>query len=104
MNLPNEKAVTQAGISLWANGGARPSSSLRSGVVTNPATGNVIRHVPFANAQDIDFAVRAASAALPGWRKKISATTKNDKLETVTAIASATLSGSSPPESSQGLA
>ena len=68
MNIPDEKAVSQPGVSLWVNGGAVPSTSLRSGVVTNPATGNVIRRVPFANAQDIDSAVKAASAALPGWR------------------------------------
>jgi malonate-semialdehyde dehydrogenase (acetylating)/methylmalonate-semialdehyde dehydrogenase len=37
-------------------------------VVTNPATGEVIRHVPFANGADVDRAVRAAAAALPAWR------------------------------------
>ena len=68
MNLPNDKAVTQPGVTLWVNGTAAPSTSTRSGGVTNPATGNVIRRVPFANAQDIDFAVKAASVALPGWR------------------------------------
>ena len=68
MNLPNEKAVSQPVVPLWVNGKTIVSKSLRSGVVTNPATGNVIRRVPFANVQDIDFAVKAASAALPGWR------------------------------------
>jgi malonate-semialdehyde dehydrogenase (acetylating)/methylmalonate-semialdehyde dehydrogenase len=68
MNFPNEKAVSQPGVSLWVNGGAVPSGSPRSGVVTNPASGNVIRRVPFANAEDIDFAVKAAGAALPAWR------------------------------------
>ena len=68
MNLPHDKAVSQPGVPLWVNGGAVPSTSPRSGVVTNPATGQVIRRVPFANAQDIDFAVKAAAAALPGWR------------------------------------
>jgi malonate-semialdehyde dehydrogenase (acetylating)/methylmalonate-semialdehyde dehydrogenase len=68
MNLPNEKAVSQPGVSLWVNGSAVPSCSLRAGEVTNPATGKVMRRVPFANAQDIDFAVKAASAAFPGWR------------------------------------
>ena len=37
----------------------------RYGEVTNPATGEVIRHVPFANAADVDAAVAAAGAALP---------------------------------------
>ena len=68
MNLPNEKAVSHPGVPLWINGAAAASTSLRSGVVTNPATGEVIRRVPFANAQDVDAAVKAASAALPGWR------------------------------------
>src|SRR4030095_11716165 len=40
----------------------------RYGEITNPATGEVIRHVPLANAADIDAAVAAAAAALPGWR------------------------------------
>src|SRR6202142_2775118 len=68
MNLPNEKAVNHPGVSLWVNGRALPSTSSRSGLVTNPASGNVIRRVPFANAQDIDTAVKAASAALAAWR------------------------------------
>ncbi len=67
MNLPNEKAVGVPGLGLWVNGKAVPSTSLRSGIVTNPATGKVLRQVPFANAQDVDFAVKAASAALADW-------------------------------------
>jgi malonate-semialdehyde dehydrogenase (acetylating)/methylmalonate-semialdehyde dehydrogenase len=35
--------------------------------VTNPATGAVIRKVPFCNAADIDGAVKAATAAASGW-------------------------------------
>ena len=68
MNLPNEKAVSQPGVPLWVNGRALVSTSMRVGEVTNPATGNVIRRVAYANAEDIDAAVKAASAALPGWR------------------------------------
>ncbi len=45
-----------------------PPSATRYGEVTNPATGEVIRHVPLGNAADVDAAVRAATAALPGWR------------------------------------
>jgi malonate-semialdehyde dehydrogenase (acetylating)/methylmalonate-semialdehyde dehydrogenase len=67
MNLPNDKVVSQPLVSLWVNGRASASTSPRSGAVTNPATGQVTRRVPFANAQDIDSAVKAASAALPGW-------------------------------------
>ena len=40
----------------------------RYGEVTNPATGNVVRHVPLANAADVDAAVAAAAAAFPAWR------------------------------------
>ena len=67
MNIPHDKAVSQPIVPLWVNGKAIASTSLRSGAVTNPATGQVTRRVPFANAQDIDAAVKAARAALPGW-------------------------------------
>ena len=52
---------------MWVNGRAHSPSTTRYGEVTNPATGEVIRHVPFANAADVDAAVQAAAAALPGW-------------------------------------
>ena len=52
---------------LWVNGRAFSPSTTRYGEVTNPATGEVIRHVPFANVADVDAAVRAAAAALPAW-------------------------------------
>ncbi len=53
---------------LWIGGRAVPALTQRYGEVTNPATGEVIRHVPLGNAQDVDAAVRAATAALPAWR------------------------------------
>jgi malonate-semialdehyde dehydrogenase (acetylating)/methylmalonate-semialdehyde dehydrogenase len=53
---------------LWIGGKAVAGQSLRFGEVTNPATGDVIRHVPLANAADVDAAVAAAAAALPVWR------------------------------------
>src|SRR5215472_18432600 len=53
---------------LWIGGRAVPARTKRYGEVTNPATGEVVRHVPFANADDIDEAVAAASAAFPAWR------------------------------------
>ncbi len=53
---------------LWIGGCAVPARTQRYGEVTNPATGEVIRHVPLANAEDVDAAVTAATAALPGWR------------------------------------
>ncbi|MBA3271461.1 MAG: CoA-acylating methylmalonate-semialdehyde dehydrogenase [Acidobacteria bacterium] len=55
-------------VPLWIGGQAITSESSREGEVTNPSTGAVIRRVPFAQAADIDAAVRAASAALPEWR------------------------------------
>src|SRR5256885_2382921 len=55
-------------VPLWINGPAAASNSARSGAVTTPATGEVIRSVPFANAADVDVAVRAAAAAFPAWR------------------------------------
>jgi malonate-semialdehyde dehydrogenase (acetylating)/methylmalonate-semialdehyde dehydrogenase len=59
-------AVTR--VPLWINGQAARSNSTRFGDVTNPATGEVIRSVPFANAADVDAAVKAAAAAFPAWR------------------------------------
>ena len=53
---------------LWIGGRAVPALTQRYGEVTNPATGEVIRHVPLGNAADVDAAARAASAALPAWR------------------------------------
>ncbi len=53
---------------LWIGGKAAAPSTTSYGEVTNPATGEVIRHVPFANAADVDAAVQAATAALPAWR------------------------------------
>ena len=53
---------------LWIGGRVYAPTTTRYGEVTNPATGEVIRHVPFANAADVDVAVQAAAAAFPAWR------------------------------------
>ena len=53
---------------LWIGGRTVSATTTRYGEVTNPATGEVIRHVPLANHADVDAAVQAATAALPGWR------------------------------------
>ena len=55
-------------IDLWIAGKRQRATATRGGEVTNPATGAVTRKVPFCNTQDIDAAVKAATAALPGWR------------------------------------
>ena len=53
---------------LWIGGRAHAPTTTRYGEVTNPATGEVVRHVPFANAADVDAAVRSAADAFPAWR------------------------------------
>ena len=57
-----------APVPFWIDGRRVESRSTRSGNVTNPATGEVTRTVPFAGAEDVDRAVRAAAAAFPAWR------------------------------------
>src|SRR5579875_2872540 len=42
-------------------------TSGRWGDVFNPATGERVRRVAFANAEEVDRAVKAAAAAFPGW-------------------------------------
>ncbi|MDP1681439.1 MAG: CoA-acylating methylmalonate-semialdehyde dehydrogenase [Burkholderiales bacterium] len=53
---------------LWINGRAEPAQSTRSAEIFNPATGELIRRVALADANDVARAVAAAKAALPGWR------------------------------------
>ena len=53
---------------LWIGGKPTPSRTTRYGEVTNPATGEFLRHVPFATAEDVDAAVAAALGAWPAWR------------------------------------
>src|SRR5712692_8529385 len=43
------------------------NASGRSFPTLNPATGEILGHVPLAEAADVDRAVRAAAAACPGW-------------------------------------
>jgi malonate-semialdehyde dehydrogenase (acetylating)/methylmalonate-semialdehyde dehydrogenase len=53
---------------MWIGGKPYAGTTTRTGAVANPATGETIRHVPFANAADVDAAVAAATRALPAWR------------------------------------
>ena len=55
-------------VPLWIDGKKIASTGGRDGEVTNAATGQVVRTVPFANAEDVDRAVKAAVAAFPAWR------------------------------------
>ena len=52
----------------WIGGAARAGAAGgRTADVFNPATGQAVRQVAYAGAQDVDDAVRAASAAFPAW-------------------------------------
>ncbi len=53
---------------MWIAGKAQAAHTRRYGEVTNPATGEVVRHVPLGDAADIDAAVSAAAMAFPAWR------------------------------------
>ncbi|WP_116244664.1 aldehyde dehydrogenase family protein [Nocardiopsis sp. FIRDI 009] len=53
--------------SLYIDGAWRPSASDEGLDVLNPATEQVIDTVPAGSTEDVDAAVKAASAALPAW-------------------------------------
>ena len=55
-------------ISHWIGGKPVARGSGRSGVVWNPATGEVQARVHFASAKKVDDAVDAAKGAFPEWR------------------------------------
>ena len=62
------ETATRETLPLWIGGRPVAARTTRHGDVTNPATGAVIRRVPLANAEDVDAAVRAATAAFAEWR------------------------------------
>ena len=66
--LPSQSVGTATSVPFWIDGRRVEPRGTRSGNVTNPATGEVTRTVPFAGAEDVDLAVRAAVAAFPAWR------------------------------------
>jgi malonate-semialdehyde dehydrogenase (acetylating) / methylmalonate-semialdehyde dehydrogenase len=56
-------------IPFWINGKPQDvPQTRRFGHVTSAATGEVVRIVPFAEAEDVDATVRSAAAAFPDWR------------------------------------
>ena len=67
-NVVDKSPVQAETIPLFIGGQLVRSESTRTGQVTNPATGKVIRYVPMANAADINAAVSAGQKALHGWR------------------------------------
>jgi len=54
-------------VPFWINGARHSARSTRTGEVTNPAIGRVVRRVALADPADVDVAVRAASAAFSDW-------------------------------------
>ncbi len=59
---------TSGTLPLWIDGKAVAATGTRTGNVTNPATGEVVRKAPMANAADVDRAVAAATRAFEQWR------------------------------------
>ncbi|MEV0505320.1 aldehyde dehydrogenase family protein, partial [Streptomyces spectabilis] len=53
---------------MYIAGQWRPATTQDTTPVVNPADEQVIAHVPAGTAEDVAAAVRAARAALPGWR------------------------------------
>ena len=64
--MTTETAVST--VPFWIDGQPHAAQGSRAGAVTNSATGDVVRTVPFANDADIDLAVSSARAAFPSWR------------------------------------
>jgi malonate-semialdehyde dehydrogenase (acetylating)/methylmalonate-semialdehyde dehydrogenase len=65
MNKPAELKLDT--VPAWINGKPLVPAG-RMGDVYNPASGRVIRRVPYCDGAAIDAAVKAAAAALPEWR------------------------------------
>ncbi len=62
-------AISLKEVPYWIDGKPAAADSPRRGEVTNAATGQVVRLVPFANATDVDRAVQSASRAFVEWRQ-----------------------------------
>jgi malonate-semialdehyde dehydrogenase (acetylating) / methylmalonate-semialdehyde dehydrogenase len=62
------ETLTPAAVTHWIDGKPVAATSGRFGRVTNPAAGEVIAEVGFANVEDVDRAVAAAKAAAHDWR------------------------------------
>ncbi|HTK73833.1 MAG TPA: CoA-acylating methylmalonate-semialdehyde dehydrogenase [Gemmataceae bacterium] len=67
MSAATATDTTTTTVPMLIAGRWRPARGDRAGSVYNPSTGRVIARVPFAGADDVDEAVRAAAAALPAW-------------------------------------
>jgi malonate-semialdehyde dehydrogenase (acetylating) / methylmalonate-semialdehyde dehydrogenase len=62
-------AISLKEVPYWIDGKPAAADSPRRGEVTNAATGQVVRLVPFANATDVDRAVQSAARAFVEWRQ-----------------------------------
>ncbi|MGW0792721.1 aldehyde dehydrogenase family protein [Streptomyces sp. NPDC002911] len=78
----NPSALTYPSPAHWINGQAVPAANAVIDVV-NPATGAVIATVPRGTPEDVDRAVAAAAAALPGW----SATSPQERNDVIRRVA-----------------
>ncbi len=63
-----EEMVSLRNVSHWIGGTVVESTSGRSGIVWNPATGEAQAKVDFASAEEVDQAVAAGKKAFADWR------------------------------------
>ncbi len=68
MNATPASNIDTAGILGHFIGGREVADDNRPLPVTNPATGEVIRHVAMASKATVESAIAAAEAAFPAWR------------------------------------
>jgi acyl-CoA reductase-like NAD-dependent aldehyde dehydrogenase len=67
--LPESRDVNYPSLSLYIDGQFLDGDGRSVQDVRNPATGEVVGHLPLATAQDLDRAVDAASRAFASWRR-----------------------------------
>jgi succinate-semialdehyde dehydrogenase / glutarate-semialdehyde dehydrogenase len=60
--------MTYPEVGLYIDGEWTGGTHGRGDDIVNPATGQVLGRVPFAEPQDVDRAIAAAETAFPGWR------------------------------------
>jgi malonate-semialdehyde dehydrogenase (acetylating)/methylmalonate-semialdehyde dehydrogenase len=66
--MSTTESLAVATVSHWIEGRTVTGSTDRNGIITNPATGEIIAQVHFASIGDVDDAVASAKAAFPEWR------------------------------------
>jgi malonate-semialdehyde dehydrogenase (acetylating)/methylmalonate-semialdehyde dehydrogenase len=66
--METQSTIAAAAVNHWIGGQRTESQSGRSGLVMNPATGQAIAAVDFADAADVDRGVASAQAAFAEWR------------------------------------